>query len=161
MEGGEKMKFGNNEVLEVEVFDETGKLVTKLNTLKDSKLVILHEKGYLFIRDALLDQKLLEYIGQVQDDENSDFEKALTKSKYSTSITFNKKLNKNCKLIGRGLLRSEKDYTDKEFLFEIPNAVTGKDFELNKHEGHVSDFDFAFTIRPYNHNGDLFKMHIE
>lgn len=154
------MKFSNFNVLDVSVFDENGELITELNTLKDSQLVIQAGVGYLHIVDALLDQDLLEYIGSAEEEKMSDFEKHLLRQKFSKTITFNKNSNKKCKIIGRGFMRNAEDFKDKEYLFEIPNAEIGSGVDFTGFSEEVSVYDFVFKINPFNEEGDLFKMHI-
>jgi hypothetical protein len=155
------MKFGNNEVLDLSIFTEEGNLVTKLDSLKNSSVIITETgRGYIFIKDALLDQRFLEFLGKVERNEVSDFDKQLNREAHTTTITFNKKLNKKCRLIGKGLLINPEDCSNKIFTIEVPNATTGKAFELTKEYDYSSEFDFVFTINPFNDDGDLFKLHI-
>lgn len=154
------MKFGQFQALEVAIFDEEGKVVTILDTLKNSYLSIKDNRGYLFVKDALLDKELLKFIGKTEVDNSSDFDKLLKKQKYATTITFNRSLKRRCKIIGNGLLRNSSDFKDQEFLFEIPEATFGGDLDFISDCDNVSEFDFVFKIYPFNDNGDLFKMHI-
>jgi hypothetical protein len=153
------MKFGQFQALEVTIFDQQGNLITELYTLKNSYLQIKDKHGYLFIKDALLDKKFLEFIGKVEEDNSTDFDKFIKNKKYSTTITFNNRPNKVCKIIGKGVLRNATDFKDNEFLFEIPDAIYDGNIDFISDMEQVSEFDFAFRILP-NDNGDLFKMHI-
>jgi hypothetical protein len=153
------MKFGHFQALDVTIFDESGKLVTTLETLKNSYIHIKDHSGFLYIKDALLDKNLLEFIGRTEEDTSTDFDKFLNGKKYTTTITFNRKLNKSCKIIGKGLLRNATTQVDQEFLFEIPIAKFGGDLDFISDCDNVSEFDFVFRIIA-NDQGDLFKMHI-
>lgn len=158
------MKLGYNEVLEVSVFDENGSLVTTLDTLKSSSIVLGVDGVFrLVINDALLDDKLLKFLGKEEKDESTDFDKYLKKQKYGTTITFSQYIDKNCKLIGRGLLRNSSDMTDREFIFEIPKARTGKSFEIGKdyERNTMPEFELIFEAQPFNDQEDSFRMHIE
>jgi len=158
------MKFGNNEVLEVTIFDEKGMVVTTLDTLKSSNL-FLDKYGVfnLIVEDALLDDKLLKFIGKHEKDNLTEFDKYLKKQKYGTTITFNRHIDKSCKVIGKGILRETDSCLDKEFLFEIPNAMTTTQFEFSKDLKYhdPSTFWLGFIAKPYNEEGDLLRMHIE
>lgn len=158
------MKFGYNEVLEVSVFDKDGSLVTTLDTLKSSS-IHLSENGIfrLIIKDALIDDKLLKFLGREEKDESTDFEKYLKKQKYGTTIAFGRSIEKFCKLIGRGVLREVSTKKDKEFIFEIPNGITGKDLNITKEydNENPSDFGFVFEARPFNDEKDQIRIHIE
>lgn len=153
------MKFGHFQALDVSIFDESGNLVTALETLKNSYIQIKDNAGYLLIKDALLDKNLLQFIGKTEEDTLSDFDKVLNGKKYTTTITFNQKMYKSCKIIGKGLLRDVTTQMDQEFLFEIPSARFGGDLDFISDCESVSEYDFVFRILP-NGNGDLFKMHI-
>jgi len=154
------MKLGNFNVLDVSIFNEDGKLVTELNTLKNSKVLVRQGRGYLHIVDALLDQKLLEFIGSTEEDKASDFEKHLNMQKFSKTITFNENLNGQCKVVGKGLMRNADDMKDVEYLFEIPNAEFGGNIDFDGDIDDLSKYDLVFKINPFNEQGDLFKMHI-
>lgn len=158
------MKFGYNEVLEVTVFDDLGKLVTTLDTLKSSYLRIdAGGKASLFVEDALLDDKLLKFINKSEENTATDFDTYVKKQKYGTTITFNKSINKDCKVVGRGIMRKADDGVDKEFIFEIPKAEIGQGFNFGTDSSNteISVFGYKFSPKEYNESGDLFKMHIE
>lgn len=158
------MKFGNNDVLEVTIFDEKGTVITTLDTLKSSNLFLDNEGVFrLVVEDALLNDAVLKFIGKHEKDSSSDFDKYLKKQKYGTTITFNRHTDKSCKLIGKGILREVDSNMDKEFLFEIPNAVTTTQFEFRKDLDvyNPSTFWLGFIAKPFNDEGDSLRMHIE
>jgi hypothetical protein len=150
------MKYGQKEVLELKIFSDDGKLITTLDTLKQSEIFGNH----VYVKDALLDRNMLEFIGSVEKLERSDFETQLEKSKFNTTIVFNHVINKKCKLIGNGIFRQSDTAIDVEFLFEVPMATLKRGLEFEQSNTKVSDFDLYFVMVPYNDNGDLYKIHI-
>lgn len=154
------MNYGVYDVFDLSVFDNEGKFVTQLKSLKESYLKLNEEDGELFVSDALLNIDLLKFIQDSKNKELSDFDRVL--KLYDTqTITFNnKKKFKECKLIAYTFLREEKDNKDHICVYEIPLAEIIKKLELGGNRTQLSVFDLVFKIKPYNEDGDLFKMHI-
>ncbi|GFN32425.1 hypothetical protein [Paenibacillus xylaniclasticus] len=154
------MKYGQREVLEVMVFDEDGKLITNLNSLKNSGIHLTNHP-FVLVKDALLDTNLLKFIGKVEDNKLSDYERMTGSPKYSTTITLGRKNNKKCRLIGKGYYREEHTNKDVEFMFEVPNATIRHDIELTQSNVEVAEYDILFRIEPFNNDGDVIKIHIQ
>ena len=157
------MKFGSREVLDVAIFDENNRLVTVLDSLSKSGIEITDDGiGYLVIKDALFDEKLLEFIGRKHKDNVSDYDNFLNKRNKVNTIIFNKNIEKNCRVIAKGIIRKSEDQTDVNITYEIPSATTANNIKLLEANGYEpSEFDLLIKIYQYNNDGDLFKMHIE
>lgn len=153
------MKVGMMDVLDVSVFDENGKLITTLDTLRESKLSI-GEQSSLFIRDALLDLELLKFV-HCRDSLEKVSEYDLLESVHKPlSITFNTesfKNFKNCKLIGRCRVRNSHTNKDEMFLFKVPFARVNSPLVLEGDIERPSVFDVFFKIMP-NENGDVVTL---
>jgi hypothetical protein len=148
------MKYGIRDVLDLTVFDESGKLVAILDSLKNSKIC----NGYVVIKDALFDEDFLKFIGR-EEKCNNDYDKYLSNEK--TTIIINENIVKKCKLIGVMLWRKDSNCKDIKCKFEIPKATTVNSFELDSApDGDPSTNDIIFKIMPYNEIGDLYKIHI-
>jgi hypothetical protein len=156
------MKFGNREIMDLLVFDLNENLVTKLDTLKESRL--FKDEGdtyYLFAKDALLDENILKFIGYQEEIEVSDMKSYLNDNKDDRTITFNSKRWKQCKLLAVTLGRQQTDCIDKKFIFEFPQVDIMNNFSFHGVTSEVSAFDLVFRINKYNDNGDVFKLHIK
>lgn len=154
------MKFGNNSVLNLTVFDENGNKVAHLDTLKKSNIHTLENQSVVVVRDALLDEDLLKFIGRVEENNSSDYEKSLSNEKSRTTITFNNNHKKKCRLIGKGFYRQNTTGKDIEFTFEVPNATISTGFNFEQSSTHLTDYHIVFEMNSYNDQGDLFKIHM-
>jgi hypothetical protein len=116
---------------------------------------------HIYVKDALLDKNVLEFVGKVETFKTTDFERHINKAHYSSIISMGKRKNKKCKLIAKGFLRNAETQKDAEYLIEIPNAEIVTGLDLEQRVGRVSDFDLMFNILSYNEEGDLYKLHIQ
>lgn len=155
------MKFGQNYVFDILIFDKEGVKVTELNTLKNCTLNLKTISPHLIAKDALLDLNVLKFIGKDKKNERSDYELAIQKEKYSTTISLTSENYKECKLVVKAFLREQQTGTDRDYLIEIPNAKMYTGISLETKCEDVSDFDLKFNIYPYSEHGDLVKIHIE
>ncbi len=142
-------KYGAISVLDLIIYDENGKFVTKLDTLKESTISIDENgNGFLFAKDALFDMDLIDFLYNDNDNskELSDFEKAI-KHMTNKTITFKKNTDsKKCKLIAKSILRNSYTRLDEEVIYEIPNATISKGFEHIANNEEPSPFDLRFDI---------------
>ena len=157
------MLYGVKEVLDLYLFDEGGRFITQMNSLKESRIylyesLLLDElEAVLIAKDALLNIDLLKFIQGTKDDNLTDFERYAQINEIQT-ITFNaKNKGKKCKLIAKSVMRdlSQKDCI---YLYEIPNAYIVNSFNSATEHDEVSVYDLKVEIKPYNEEKDLFKM---
>ncbi|PYY28187.1 hypothetical protein [Paenibacillus illinoisensis] len=155
------MKLGNRSVIALHVFDEWGTKVAYLDSLKESKLVTSdEEQTILYVKDALMDTYLLEFITNEETDLSTDYESFFKKKAYRT-FSFKKTLKK-CKLIAETEHRNSKNGRDHKTYFEIPNAQIASSIDFYTSSiGEPSDTDIMFIIEPFNEDNELFKIHIE
>ena len=113
------MLFGLCDVIDLMVFNKEGKLLVELNSLKENDLNFEKGDNYLSVKDALLNTKMLEMMGNAEQP-TSDYEKELISS--NKTISFGSKGDIECKLIGKGLIKDATTGQTKIFKFEIPNA---------------------------------------
>lgn len=158
------MKYGVKEIVDLYIFDEEGKLVVKLDTLKKCQLKINMDKeirdGEIFIKDALLNVEFLKFVQSNKEENLSDFERLLKLYEVET-ITFNVNNDyKKCKVIAKTLLRNT-DGIDKVALYEIPNATIVNNFQISNFYSEVSEFDTLIIFEQFNKAGELARIHIQ
>lgn len=155
------MKFGNREVFQLGVFDNNGTKVALLDTLKESQFYHDERKGfgYIVIKDALLDEDILKFIGKAIETKLNDFERSINQNTSKNKITISSKQGRACKLIARALLREQDSHKDREFLFEFPKARIINSFTFAGFNQDVSQFDLIFEIAPFNEDEDLYIIH--
>lgn len=150
------------DVIDLEVFNEEGKLVTKISTVRevDLRWISDGEDSYLSVTDGLVNFKLIEQLGEVEENNLSDFEKRVSNVKSSKTVVFNKNSNKKAfKLIGRGITYSaETAEVSHDFEIIIPKVELVNEYHFNSESGEVHNPRFVFKINPYNSNNDLFKV---
>ena len=158
------MKYGAKEVLDLYVFDENGKFITKLDSLKESAIYLYeYEDGLrarLIAKDALLDIELLKFIQNTKEKNLTDFDRYLKLNEMHT-ITFNaKNTYKKCKLIAKSIIRRVESDTDDIYMYEIPDANIVNTFNSKQTGYEPSVYDLKVEIQPFNEAEDLFKMHL-
>lgn len=116
-------KYGAREVLELMVYDEDGNFITRLDTLRNSKITINKlGSAALIATDALLNIDLIQFIHGDTFKSLTDFNKMI-KCIASKTISFNvNKMTKPCKLIAKTVIRSVNDLKDIYAFYEIPYA---------------------------------------
>jgi len=152
------MKFGNNEVMEINVLDERGFLVTTLNTLKSDNISYQNGSYYVVCQDALLDLKLMEFISKHNWEVATDLEKLLHGKTTKKTFTFGKNYNVGCQLVLKGIIRNAKDGKDAEFTIYFPKVNIRSEFNLNTEWGNSSVFEKVFECISYNDEGDILQF---
>lgn len=150
------------DVIDLEIFNEDGKLVTKMSTVKEVvvRWIANTDGSYLAITDAMVNFKIIEQMGEVEENNLSDFEKRLSNVKNSKTIVFNKNSkNKIFKLVGRGITYSAATAeVSHDFELIMPEVELVNDYNFDLENGEVHHSSFVFKINPYNSEGDLFKV---
>ncbi|MEH6848168.1 hypothetical protein [Bacillus thuringiensis] len=155
------MKFGFIDVFDLHMFDAKGNHVTTIESLLESQLhfelqSLRGSNMRLFIKDTMMDTKLLEFMGRKA--EKSDYEKMLGKT--SKTISFGaQKEGTYCKLILSGVGRELSSGEDFDMTIEIPKVSLKQNLNLKGKSGATSDFDFFFDISTINDKDDLFHIH--
>ena len=159
------MKYGAREVVDLIVFNEEGSKITELNTLKESRIYLdeCENIGYVVVKDALLDSGILRFIHKEDKNKLTDYEKYFNNKNTKTVVVNGIKSSEKCKLISSSVIRDASEYQDVKIIFEIPNALALRQFKYKTKikDGYVGEFDLVFEIKPFNGDGDLFKIHIE
>lgn len=150
-----------SDVIDLEIYDKDGSLITKINSLKKGKLK-LHEaeETYLIVEDALLNIELLKQLGEEEDEtELSDFDKSF-KDNDETIIKFNnKKYSTEVKIIGRGIVHNaENNSVSYNFRLIIPKAELIRRHEINFENTVSYNPKYVFKLHPYNSNEDVFQL---
>lgn len=159
------MLYTTKDVLELYVFDEEGRFITKLDSLKESAIYLyennIHNmRARLIAKDALLNIDLLKFIQNVKEEDLTDFERYLKLNDIHT-ITFNAKNKiKKCKLIAKGLAKRADTQNDDIYFYEIPRAFIVNSFNSETSLDKYSVYDLKVEIDPFNDAEDLFKMHL-
>lgn len=155
-----------NDVIELEVYDENGNFVTKLDSLEKGDLYYRHngDTSILGVTDVLFRNELLKYIGtQVESDPKNDFEKALNQDDDEQIFKFKHEVNNpKFKLIGRGLTYDPNtNWVNSDFRVIIPNAELTSGYKLQTNCKEPSKFDYVFNLLPYNDESDIFELRIK
>ncbi|MGG0793685.1 hypothetical protein ABE137_06725 [Brevibacillus laterosporus] len=153
-------KFGRREVIDLSIYDENGRFITKLDSLKNSYIGSKGAKGLVKVQDALVDQFLIAFIGEYEKSSLSDFQKDIHNELKKHTYIINSKSRKKCKLVATTLWRNENS-EDKKIIFEIPNAVTVNNTKFYNDGTIPSPLDVTFAFYPYNDKKDIYKIHIE
>jgi|GEM_PF-2397263 len=159
------------DVLDLKVFDESGKSVTKLNKATEGKLVHNEKVGSYFainivnfdINIVNFDIDLIKAIGEVVKDDNlSDFEKELTPrtTKIKFKSAYSSKSIKKFKLIAEGNLYNEEHEVSHTFRLLINNASLTSGFNMDANNSSISEFTHVFRI-DVDDNGDSFELELE
>lgn len=153
------MKIANRDVCDIHVFDEDGKQVAALNSLKEARFINSDSPSMLYVRDVMLDPDMLKFLAKPESDHLSDYDKFLKKGTEYKTYVFNKS-KKKCKVVAFTYYRDE-DGFDRKAYYEFPNALVSTciDYESNGEDLFPNDLVFeAFT---FNDDGDTYKLHIE
>ncbi|AYB37667.1 hypothetical protein [Brevibacillus laterosporus] len=153
-------KYGRGEVIDLSIYDENGRFITKLDSLKNSYIGSKGTKGLVKVQDALVDQFLIAFIGECEKSSLSDFQKDIHNGIKKHTYVINSKSRKKCKLVATTLWCNE-DGKDKKVIFEIPNAVTVNNTKFYNDGTIPSPLDVTFAFYPYNDKEDIYKIHIE
>ncbi|QDX94605.1 hypothetical protein EEL30_21405 [Brevibacillus laterosporus] len=153
-------KYGRREVIDLSIYDENGRFITKLDSLKNSYIGSKGTKGLVKVQDALVDQFLIAFIGEYEKSSLSDFQKDIHNGLKKHTYIINLKSRKKCKLVATTLWRNE-DSEEKKVIFEIPNAITVNNTKFYNDGIIPSPLDVIFEFYPYNDKGHIYKIHIE
>ncbi|MEK4427670.1 hypothetical protein MHB54_00270 [Paenibacillus sp. FSL M7-0802] len=152
------MNYGIRDIIELHVFDETGKFVSTITTLKKGSISVANRT--IRVKDALLNGDMLKFLNKSVTDV-SDYDKFFSTTQNYETIVFNRKVV-NCKLIAEGFYRKQENQEDVLVQYEIPQCSIVSNYDFNHSTvGNADDFDYVFEIKEYNGEGDLFKLHIE
>lgn len=158
-----------NDVVEVDIFDENGKFVTKLDSLQQGDLYYENNdlyKNILGITDVAFRPELLKYIGtQVKTESKNDFEKAI-ESAEDEELIFkfqNNKSNPKFKLVAHGITYDgDTNLINYKFKIIIPNAELTNGYSLKTHVAKASKFDYVFNLLPYTKDTDeVFEIRLK
>ncbi|WP_342532636.1 hypothetical protein MHB40_14400 [Lysinibacillus sp. FSL K6-0057] len=150
------------DVLELKVFDESGKFVSKLNAATKGELVHSDQASYFAINITNFDIDMIKVIGEVNTTEDlSDFEKELTPK--STKIKFKPLYHsdnqKKFKLIAEGDLYNSDGIASHDFKVIINNAVLTSGLEFEFSNVNISEYTHVFSIRV-DDNGNSFELEL-
>ncbi|WP_336761305.1 hypothetical protein [Paenibacillus sp. USHLN196] len=158
------MKYGQRSIIDLYVFDEKGTLITVLDSLKESYIDPNNDCPVLYAKDALLDDSLLEFFSRREMDDRTDYDKFISngfEEDKSIKTLVYRQSTKVCKLIAKTEVRDSESGRDRNMYFEIPKVNVSNYGGFNFKETKPSEWDLAFIIKPFNNDGDLYKIHIE
>jgi hypothetical protein len=152
------------DVIDLDVFDEKGNLITQIKSMVKGTLVYRDRKheSTLSVKDALFNLDMLKQLGKaVTEESKSDFDKQLL-GKQDTVIKFNiKKKSQKLKLIGKGIMYDvNTGQVSHDFQVIIPNVEYRNNYEMKLECGELFNPDYTFLIIPYNDEGDLFDIRL-
>jgi len=151
-------------VMDLKVFDESGKFVTKLNAATKGKLVHNEQEGSYFAIDIVdFNIDLIKAIGEVtQEDGLSDFEKELTPktTKIKFKSAYSSKSIKKFKLIAEGDLYGGEGEISHAFKLVIGKASLASGFNMNVGNESIGEFTHVFRI-SVDENGDSFELELK
>ncbi|MGG1671473.1 hypothetical protein ACIFOE_12635 [Paenibacillus sp. NRS-1783] len=152
------MNYGIRDIIDLHVFDQDGKFVATVSTLKKGSISVVNRT--IRVKDALLNGNLLKFLNK-SENKMSDYDKFFSTTQNYETIVFNRKVV-NCKLIAEGFYRKDENQEDVLVQYEMPKCsiVSGYDFNHST-VGDADEFDYVFEIKEFNEEGDLFKLHIE
>lgn len=154
------------DVINLEVFDTEGRLITEIKTMKKGDLKYRSSNfedkdssSYLFVEDVLLNFAMLEQLGEKVVKKQSDFEESLNSNKETTIKFKNKGKTANLKLIGRGIIYEVNTMeVSHDFKIVIPKVQLAPTYNLNLETGEAHTPAYVFKLNPYNVDGDLFDL---
>ncbi|WP_440109989.1 hypothetical protein [Paenibacillus sp. QZ-Y1] len=158
------MKYGQRSVIDLYVFNENGKLITILDSLKESYIDPNKAYPILYAKDALLDDSLLEFFNRREIDNKTDYEKFVSngfEEEKSIKTLVYRQNTKECKLIAKATIRDSESSSERYIYYEVPEANVSNYDSFNSSATQVSEWDLVFNIKPYNEDKDLYKIHIE
>lgn len=154
------------DVINLDVFDENGKLVTQIKTMQRGALHYKNTGGrtHLIVDDALFNIQMLEKIGnKVEDNSLSDFDKASSDYKEEIIIRFKKTFNRPLfKLVGRGrIYDADTAEVSHDFTIIMPcvELIEGYSFELEANNPFIPNY--VFQLNPYNEEDDIFELRLK
>lgn len=149
------MKLLNIDVIDLMVFDEHEKLITKLDSLNESK-IFTDETGYkLGVSDTLMNIPMQKFLHK--EEKLTDFQIAAKGNKTTLRIGAPKSLR--CKLVGNGYFYDPDTTKPVSMSFEVNNARIYNNFELYKSNIEGQRFEYVFVLLV-DENGDFLKLHI-
>ncbi|MGG0667871.1 hypothetical protein ABE073_04995 [Lederbergia citrisecunda] len=157
------------DTINLSVFDEDGKLITKIKTAKGASLRHNDRRGdsYLIIDDVLLNLKMLEAISEKEERKSlNDFDKVLQSSSEETVLKFKQRISDKeqpkFKLIGEGILYSPETSTvshDFKIIVQEAIYVNGLEMEFENREAFTPSY--SFKLLPYNDEKDVFDLRLK
>lgn len=160
------MKTVQQDVLEIDVYDEKGNLITNLNYTREVKLRVVTNvtaEHILFIEDGVQNTKMLELLGEKVEQNLSDFEKNSFTTPEVNVIKFNANpKTTKLKVVGTGIdynLDTAQIGHDIKIIF--PNVELIKDNEFIFGAGEVYPPVYKLLVLPYNDAGDLYEVQMK
>ncbi|OME55376.1 hypothetical protein BSK59_12920 [Paenibacillus odorifer] len=149
------MEFGQRASIELEIFDQEGNYVTKMDYLKGYELF----RNKLIIHTEILSSEFMEFIYSKKAALENDFENSLQQEKVDTYLVDG--VSKKCKLVARTYVRDKDFCLDREMMYEIPKATINTDILLSGNYQSCSSYTIEFDLSSFNDQGHIFKIHFK
>lgn len=150
--------------IDLEVYDEEGNFVERLNIIQKDTLVYTETVGvsYLSIVNATNSIKMLELLAKDSPNKRSDFEKATDSTNEKKVLTFNQReKRRKLKLIANSVSYNlETGDVEHDVRIAMPNVEMVRDYEINAEVGEVYTPEYVFAILPYNEDEDAFQIEL-
>lgn len=148
--------------MDLKVFDEKGKLITKLDSATKGVLVHSDQASYFAINITDFNIDMIKAIGEVENNKDlSDFEKELTPK--STKIKFkplyHSENQKKFKLIAEGNLHNALGDPSHEFKVVINESVLSSGLEFEFSNVDMSEYTHVFSIYV-DKDGNSFELEL-
>lgn len=150
------------DVMDLKVFDDKGKFITKLDTATKGILVHSDQASYFAINITDFNIDMIKAIGEVNNTETlTDFEKELTPK--STKIKFKPLYNhenvKQFKLIAEGILYNNLGDPSHDFKVVINNSVLTSGLEFEFSNVDINEYTHVFSIHV-DKDGNSFELEL-
>lgn len=118
------------DTVDLEIYNESGKMITKINHNQKAFLNLGYSQGVFGIQSALLDLDLLASFGEVESDDNyTDFERALKSDTKKIIFKKDSPHQKRYKILAKGIL------------YDSKTSAISHDFSLVIHEARLHTKD--------------------
>lgn len=139
------------DTVDLEIFDSSGKLITKINHNQKAFLNLGYSQGTFGIQSAMLDLDLLSSFGETASDEDySDFEKSLKSDTKRISFKKDSPHQKRYKILAKGILHdSETGAISHDFSLVIHEARlhTKETLSIDANAGEVFTPNYVFELK--------------
>ena len=158
------------DTIDLYVFDKNDKLVVKLDSLSKGDFVFnASDNGYkLLVRDVLFNEDILKFASGLQAANKNDYLEVLNGNEIETEdevIEFGYGGENDvvkCKLIAKTIgYNPDTNKVGRDIVYEIPNALLIPQINLSHENGVATDFNYEFSILPYDSKNKAFKMHLK
>lgn len=159
------MKTIQQDVLEIDVYDENGKFITDLHFTRQVKIRTADKDNetHLYIEDATQNTNMLELLGNKITQSLSDFDKNSFATPEVNTIKFSKNPKPvKLKIVGTGIdynLDTAEVEHDIKFIFPNVRLIRDNEFTFSHGEGSIPTY--KFEVLPYDEDDNLYDIQLK